>query len=64
MFDQFEDRVAEFGKPGFIFCHDVSFIHNRIMVEIVCAGIDSPTGFFCFFEGEVEQAAVVCLEFY
>ena len=57
--NQFADRVAESGKLRLVFCHDISFIHDRIMVQIICARIDGPAGSGSFFDGEVEETVTV-----
>jgi hypothetical protein len=59
----FADFISLFGKLFLILCHDISDIHDRIVVKIVCDLRDFKGALLDFFHGKVKQPAVICLKF-
>ena len=56
------DRRPQPREPLLILGHDVSFIHLRIVVKVVCKLLDMPACRLNLLNGEVEQYPVVRLE--
>ena len=61
--DILADFISLFRKLFFIFSHDISGIHGRIMMEVIGNLGDFKCALRSFFHCEVKEAPVICFEF-
>ncbi len=58
------DGVPQGREPFLILCHDISFPHHRVMVQIPGKVIQPPSGCRNLFQGKFKQGGIIRLKLY